>query len=83
MTLLAPKGSITVMSEPEVCAAVASARAFHRREHFHANGSDAVKRAACNEVDIIYHCESADEEALDLLKPCKDQFSSVPRWTQS
>ena len=38
-----------------------------------------VKRALRCGVDVIYHCESADAEALDMLEAKKDESSSVRR----
>lgn len=72
------KGSMTVMSEAEVEAAVQTAHAFQRRVNCHARASEAVKRAVRQRVDVIYHCESADEEALDLLESRKHQIFVGP-----
>jgi imidazolonepropionase-like amidohydrolase len=72
------KGGMTVMSEAEVAAAVQTAHAFQRRVNCHARASEAVKRAARQGVDVIYHCECADDEALDLLDARKDQIFVGP-----
>ena len=37
-----------------------------------------VKRAIRHGVDIIYHCDFADEEALDLLEAAKDRIFTGP-----
>ncbi len=34
----------------------------------HCRAAESVKRAVRCGVDVIYHCEHADEEALDLLE---------------
>jgi len=72
------KGGMTVMSEPEIVAAVETAHAFRRRVNCHARAAEAVKRAVRNGVDVIYHCEQADEEALDLLESQKDRIFIGP-----
>src|SRR6267142_2178296 len=65
---VAAKGDMTIMSDAEIAAAVETAHAFRRRVNCHARASDAVKRAVRHGVDVIDHCEYADEEALDLLE---------------
>ena len=37
-----------------------------------------VKRALRHGVDVIYHCDYADEEALDLLEAAKDRVFTGP-----
>jgi len=64
----AAKGEMTVMSEAEIRAGVAVARDFHRTVNAHCRAAESVKRAVRCGVDVIYHCEHADEEALDLLE---------------
>jgi imidazolonepropionase-like amidohydrolase len=72
------KAAMTVMSEPEVLAAVETAHAFHRRVNCHARAAESVKRAVRGGVDVIYHCDFADEEALDLLEAAKDRIFLGP-----
>jgi len=72
------KAAMTVMSETEVRAAVETAHAFHRRVNCHARSSEAVKRAVRCGVDVIYHCDFADDEALDLLEAAKDHVFLGP-----
>jgi imidazolonepropionase-like amidohydrolase len=72
------KGCMTVMSEAEVQAAVETAHAFRRRVNCHARSSESVKRAVRQGVDVIYHCESADDEALDMLEACRDRVFVGP-----
>jgi imidazolonepropionase-like amidohydrolase len=64
----AAKGEMTVMSEAEIRAGVEVARDFQRKVNAHCRAAESVKRAIRCGVDVIYHCEYADAEALDLLE---------------
>jgi imidazolonepropionase-like amidohydrolase len=68
----------TVMSEAEITAGVTAAHDFHRMVNAHCRAAEAVKRAVRCGVDVIYHCEHADEEALDLLESVKDRVFVGP-----
>jgi imidazolonepropionase-like amidohydrolase len=68
----------TVMSEAEILAGVSAAHAFGRKVNAHCRASESVKRAVRCGVDVIYHCEHADEEALDLLESVKDRVFIGP-----
>jgi imidazolonepropionase-like amidohydrolase len=68
----------TVMTEEEVQAGVTAAQAFNRKVNAHCRAAEAVKRAVRCGVDVIYHCEHADEEALDLLEAAKDRVFVGP-----
>ena len=68
----------TVMTDAEVAAGVEAAHTIGRRVAAHARASDSVKRALRNGVDIIYHCDFADEEALDMLEAQKDRVFTGP-----
>ncbi|WP_343716263.1 amidohydrolase family protein [Inquilinus sp.] len=72
------KGGMTVMSQAEVSAAVETAHDFGRKVNCHARASEAVKRAIRAGVDVIYHCEHADTEALDMLEARKDRVFVGP-----
>jgi imidazolonepropionase-like amidohydrolase len=74
----AAKGGMTVMREAEVRAAVEVAHDFGKRVNSHSRSADSIKRAARCGVDVIYHCESCDEEALDLLEANKDRIFVGP-----
>ncbi|MGB6973550.1 MAG: amidohydrolase family protein [Terracidiphilus sp.] len=74
----AAHGGLTVMSEEEIQTAVGVARDFGKRVNCHARAAEAVKRAVRNGIDVIYHCESADEEAIDLLESVKDRIFVGP-----
>src|SRR5262249_38427350 len=69
---------VAVMTDEEVAAGVATAHAIGRRAAAHARASASVKRALKHGVDIIYHCDFADEEALDQLEAAKDQVFTGP-----
>jgi imidazolonepropionase-like amidohydrolase len=77
---LGPKahGGVTVMRENEVATAVAVARDFGKKINCHARAAASVKRAVKCGIDVIYHCESADEEALDMLESVKDKVFVGP-----
>ncbi len=64
----AAKGEMTVMSEAEIRAGVEVAHDFQRKVNAHCRAAESVKRAVRCGVDVIYHCEYADTEALDLLE---------------
>lgn len=68
----------TVMTDAEVAAGVEAAHTIGRRVAAHARASESVKRALRNGVDIIYHCDFADEEALDMLEAQKDRVFTGP-----
>lgn len=67
-----------VMTDAEVVAGVEAAHTIGRRVAAHARASDAVKSALRNGVDIIYHCDYADEEALDMLEAAKGRIFTGP-----
>jgi imidazolonepropionase-like amidohydrolase len=72
------KGGMTVMREEEVRIACEVAHSFGRRVASHSRASNAVKRAVQCGVDVIYHCEMADSEALDLLEAARDHIFVGP-----
>jgi imidazolonepropionase-like amidohydrolase len=74
----AAHGGLTVMSEEEIQTAVRVARDFGKRVNCHARAAESVKRAVRNGIDVIYHCESADEEAIDMLESAKDRVFVGP-----
>lgn len=71
-------GGLTVMREIEVKTAVEVAKDFGKRVNCHARSAESVKRAVRCGVDVIYHCESADTEALDMLESVKDKIFTGP-----
>ena len=72
------KGAMTVMSEAEVRAAVETAHDFNKKVNCHARAGLSVKRAVQCGVDVIYHCEWADAEGLDMLEAAKDRVFVGP-----
>jgi imidazolonepropionase-like amidohydrolase len=68
----------TVMTKAEVTAGVEATHAAGRRVSAHARAAAAVKLAVACGVDIIYHCDYADEEALDALESVKDRVFTGP-----
>jgi imidazolonepropionase-like amidohydrolase len=68
----------TVMSVEEIQAGVTVAHDFYRKVNAHCRAAEAVKRAVRCGVDVIYHCEHADEEALDLLESAKERVFVGP-----
>lgn len=67
-----------VMKEDEVRAAVDTAHEFGKQVAAHARASESVKRAVRCGVDVIYHCDYADEEALDALESARDRIFCAP-----
>ena len=68
----------TVMSEEEARAGVTVAHDFGRKANAHCRAAESVKRAVRSGVDVIYHCEHADEEALDMLEAARDRVFVGP-----
>jgi imidazolonepropionase-like amidohydrolase len=72
------RAEITSMSEIEVATAVEVAHEWNKRVACHSRAAASVKRAVRNKVDCIYHCDFADEEALDMLEAAKDRVIVGP-----
>jgi imidazolonepropionase-like amidohydrolase len=72
------RAAITPMSRAEIQAAAEVAKDFGRMVAAHARSSESVKRCVEAGVDCIYHCDQADEEALDLLERHKDRHYVGP-----
>ncbi len=68
----------TPMSQREIEAAVEVAHSFGRLVNAHARSAESIKRALRSGVDVIYHCEYADDEALDMLEAAKDRVFVAP-----
>jgi imidazolonepropionase-like amidohydrolase len=66
------------MTDAEIAVAVDTAHSFGRRAAAHSRSSQAVKKAVQHGVDVIYHCEFADESALDALESVKDNIFVGP-----
>ena len=66
------------MSAGEVAAAVEVAHEWGRRVSCHSRAAAAVKRAVRSGVDCIYHCDFADDEAIDMLVDARDRIFVGP-----
>lgn len=67
------RAEITPTEQEEIDAFVRVAHAFDKTVAAHARSPESVKRAIRAGVDCIYHCDFADEEALDMLESVKDK----------
>jgi imidazolonepropionase-like amidohydrolase len=67
------RAEITTLEDDELQAFVSVAHNFGKMVAAHARSSKSVKMAVRHKVDCIYHCDFADEEALDLLESVKDE----------
>jgi len=67
-----------VMTDAEVEAAMEIARASAVRVCAHARSAESVKMCLRHGVDIIYHANFADEEALDQLEAHRDRVFVGP-----
>jgi len=76
--VMAAKGGMTVMREAEVRMACEIAHDFGKKVASHSRASNAVMRALECGVDVIYHCESADERALDRLEAARERVFVGP-----
>lgn len=72
------KGGMTVMREDEVRMACEVAHSFGKKVASHSRASNAVLRALTCGVDVIYHCEFADTQALDALEAARDHVFVGP-----
>jgi imidazolonepropionase-like amidohydrolase len=72
------KAEMTVMMDDEIATAVTIAHDFGKQIACHARAANSVQRAVRHGVDVIYHCDYADEEALDLLESVKDKIFVGP-----
>ncbi|MEO1995683.1 MAG: amidohydrolase family protein, partial [Planctomycetaceae bacterium] len=68
----------TVMSESEVAAAADVAHAHGKRLSAHARSAESIKRCVRHGVNVIYHANFTDEEALDLLEANRDWIFVSP-----
>jgi imidazolonepropionase-like amidohydrolase len=71
-------GGVTTYMDDEVKMACDIAHEFDKLVASHSRSSGSVKMAVRNGVDCIYHCEFADEEALDMMEAAKDRIFVGP-----
>ena len=72
------RAEIVSMREEELRVGVEVAHDFGKRVACHSRAAESVKRAVRAGVDCIYHCDFADEEALDMLEAAKDRVIVGP-----
>ena len=72
------RAEVVSMTEDELRAGVAVAHDWGKRVACHSRAAESVKRAVRAGVDCIYHCDFADEEALDMLESVKDRVIVGP-----
>jgi len=72
------RAEVVSMSEEELRAGVSVAHDWGKTAVCHARAPEAIKRAVRAGVDCIYHCDFADEEALDMLESVKDRVFIGP-----
>ncbi|MBC6405331.1 MAG: amidohydrolase family protein [Rhodospirillales bacterium] len=68
------RAEITPTEPAELDAFVTVAHTFDKLVAAHARSSRSVKMAVRGGVDCIYHCDFADEEALDMLEEAKNRI---------
>ncbi len=71
-------GDMTVMQEDEIAACTSIARIHGRRVIAHARTAESVKLCVKHGIELVYHANFCDEEALDLLEAHKDRFFVCP-----
>ncbi|RFU49055.1 amidohydrolase family protein [Paraburkholderia sp. DHOC27] len=72
------RAEVVSMTEAELRAGVEVAHDWGKRVACHSRAAESVKRAVRAGVDCIYHCDFADEEALDMLESVKDRVFVGP-----
>jgi imidazolonepropionase-like amidohydrolase len=72
------RAEVVSLSEEELRAGVETAHDWGKMVACHSRAAESVKRAVRTGVDCIYHCDFADEEALDMLEAVKDRVVIGP-----
>ncbi|KFL27090.1 amidohydrolase [Devosia sp. 17-2-E-8] len=72
------RAELVSISQEELTIGVQTAHDFGKRVATHARAAESVKRAVRAGADCIYHCDFADEEALDMLEAAKDRIIIGP-----
>ncbi|HYZ32725.1 MAG TPA: amidohydrolase family protein [Crenalkalicoccus sp.] len=72
------RASCTPMSRAEIATAVEVGHEFGRMVVAHSRSAESVKRCVEAGVDCIYHCDQADQEALDMLERNKHRHFVAP-----
>jgi imidazolonepropionase-like amidohydrolase len=69
---------MTPVTDAELAAVTETTRAFGKRCAVHARSDASVRMALRHGVDILYHCEYANGETLDLLEAEKNRVVMAP-----
>jgi imidazolonepropionase-like amidohydrolase len=77
-TIPSARSQVTVMRDDEMATAVQTAHNHGKRVIAHVRAAQSIKMALRHGVDILYHCEYADEECLDLLEAARDRIFVAP-----
>jgi imidazolonepropionase-like amidohydrolase len=72
------RAEIVSMREEELRVGVEVAHDFGKKVACHSRAAESVKRAVRAGVDCIYHCDFADDEALDMLEAAKHRVIVGP-----
>ena len=72
------RAEIISLCEDELTLGVRIAHDWGKRVACHSRAAESVKRAVRAGVDCIYHCDFADEEALDMLEAARDRVIIGP-----
>jgi imidazolonepropionase-like amidohydrolase len=72
------RAEVVTLSEEELRVGVQTAHDWGKKVACHSRAAESVKRAVRTGVDCIYHCDFADEEALDMLEEAKDRVFVGP-----
>ncbi len=68
----------TPITDAEVSAVTETVHALGKLAAAHCRSDDSVRRALRNGIDIIYHCEYATDETLDLIEAARDRVVLAP-----
>jgi imidazolonepropionase-like amidohydrolase len=71
-------GTSTPMAYDEILMAVQTAHAYGRKVNAHVRSAQGIKDCVRAGVDGLFHCEFADEEALDMMEAARDRIFVVP-----
>lgn len=72
------RAEVVSMTEEELRAGVEVAHDWGKRVICHSRAAESIKRAIRAGADCIYHCDFADEEALDMLEAAKNRIIVGP-----
>lgn len=77
-TIANARSDQNVMNEDEIRTAAQTAHAHGKRIAAHVRAAASIKLALRHDIDLLYHCEYADEECLDLLEANRDRIFVAP-----